>query len=466
MRTWRWTPLMSSTCVLVLGFAGCGGTPSGESPTPSGSPDPNVTETPAPNVETSLTLDSLLLKESPIGFYEVTFTLTGSSSLSVNMVAEYSFDGLKYSPATTTGQMTGLSASVNGAVHTFQWDSLSDLGFVNKRVYFKLYGSGGGVDFAPQTKDLTVDNTPYDQPCVIEVDPPTQDDGDIPFTYRLTDPLGDTCHVTVLVKKGQNTATATPSSTVSSDPLENVLVPAGAAVEQLFVWDSLANVGQFDDSVEVIFIAQDANNEFSDPVALQVENGTEPDPNDLVLTELFFFADWKDYVYVELMNVSHHPINLRDMKLSTNASTGLVVSPGADLILPPGGMSVLADKNAATLTPPSPTVVTVVSNLTLAKTADTVRLWRLDGSNEISIDNVAYDYANFGGKTAVEGHSIGLSWDKLNADLNDDWMNWCVEGSLLPPDSGLSTEETDFGSPGAPTVCRATTEPPPAARTR
>lgn len=461
MRTWRWTPLIYSSCVLTLGLAGCSGTPETDSPTPSGSPDPSATETPAPNVETSLSLDSITLKQSPIGFYDVNFTLTGSSSLSVNMVAEYSFDGLKYTRATTIGKLTELNASVNGAAHTFQWDSLTDLGFVSKRVYFKIYGSGGGVDFAPQTKDLSVDNTPYDQPCTIEVDEPTQDDGDIPFTYRLTDPLGDYCTVTVLVKKGENTATATPSSSIPSDSLEDVLVPAGAPLEQVFVWDSLSNVGQFDDNVEVIFIAQDANNEFSDPVSLNVQNGTEPDPGDLVLTELFFFADWKDYVYLELMNVSHHPVNLRDMKVSTNGSQGLVVSSGADLILAPGGMSVMADKNAATLTPPAPTVVTVLANLSLSKTADTVKLWRMEGESEVIIDTVSYDYVNFGGKTAVEGHSIGLSWSKLDTTANDDWMSWCVEGTPLPPDTGLSTEETDFGSPGAPTECRPTTEPVP-----
>lgn len=450
MRAGRWS-IRGPWLLLSLLVAGCSSSP-GDDDTPGDTPgdDDDMTPTQGVDVEAGLTIDAVSALTDPPGHYTIDFTLTGNSGLSATMKAEYSFDQLNYKTASVSSvSLSNLSVSPTGESHRIQWDSLEDLGFITKKVYFRLSGSASGYEFPPTLASVQVDNTGYDKPCSVTIDQPTSNDGDIPLTYTLRDELGDVCDVTIQIQRGEQTAAATASVVTASDPLNDVEVPATGIV-RTFVWDSLADVKAFNETVVVKITAKDANKTSEDSVTIDVRNDPTPAAGDVVISEIFFYQDVAAYSYLELYNATGHTVNLRDLDLKTTTNSGtttnpvLVISPGLDLFMPSGALFIVS--NSLITAQDLFTAEYVASGMTLLKTTEAVELSLADGT---LIDRVTYAVADYGGKDAVRGHSLALSWDMLSADENDFKESWCLEDIKIP----TTDSDSDFGSPHEPTHC-------------
>lgn len=434
----------------MLLVAGCSGSApeDDDTDTPTPTLGPDQTPTVAPNVDPGLTVDDVSLASSPVGGYKLKVTVVGASSQKANLTAKYSLDQLNYRSATVpSNELSNLSVSPEGTTHELTWDAVSDLDYVQKKVYFRLAGKIGDLDLPPAQVTIDVDNRAYDQACVIDLQDPVVQDGDIPLTFTVSDPQGDTCDVTILIEIGSQTAAATASSNDPGDSLVQIAAtPDG--VSRTFVWDSLTDVKAFDETVIVRAQATDTNNVSEDSVTLDVRNDPVPDAGDVAISEIFFYQDLASYGYVELVNVSRHTLNLRDLALASVSTPQAVISSGTDLLVQPGQIVMVATASVPLTDTVQPDAI--VSGLTMSRTAaETVKLIRTDGPTPVSIDEVAYSVADLGGKDVVRGHALALGWDYLSTSANDSLANWCLEDEKIP-----STEaDYDYGSPKAPTHC-------------
>lgn len=440
-------PLRSVTPWLMtalLGLSACSGAPEDDDTTsPTTSPDPNESPTPSEDVDPGLSLGDVKVLSEPPGAYDIAFTLVGPGGARANMKAEYSFDQLSYKPAAVeSASLTNLPVSTTGTEYTLRWESLTDLGYAKKKVYFRLSGTVSGNDFPPAVTPIEVDNTSFDKPCVVKITPPSLNDGNIPFTYTLTDARGDVCDVTVLVERGTQTAVATAAT--GSDPLLDVNVSSSGTV-RTFVWDSLADIKAFDETVNFKVRATDMNNNSEDVISLDVRNDPTPDEGDLLFTEIFLWPDWAAFTYLEVHNVRNHPLNLGGLYLSTTGSPKLSLT--TDLQLLPGELAVIT--SSAVSSTDLFTSDYIAGGLSLSRTTELVKLWRGDDASPIIIDQVSYDVAALGGKSVVQGKALGRAWDSFDALENNTLINWCLEDVLMPS----TTTDTDYGTPGQPTHC-------------
>lgn len=442
-------PLRSATPWLMtalLGLSACtGAADDDDTASPTTSPDPNESPTPAEDVDPGLALGEINVLSEPPGAYDIAFTLIGPSGARANMKAEYSFDQLSYKPAAVeAASLTNLPVSTSGTAYSLRWDSLSDLGYAKKKIYFRLSGTVSGNDFPPAVTPIEVDNTSFDKPCLVKINPPTLNDGKIPFSFTLTDARGDVCDVTVLVERGTQTAVATAAE--GSDSLLDVAVSSSGTVRN-FVWDSLADVKAFDETVNIMVRATDLNTSSEDVISVEVQNDPVPDPGDVLITEVFFWPDWASFTYIELYNRRNHPLNLSVLSLTTNSTPSLAISPSSPLELPPGELAVLT--NSAVSSTDLFTSDFIAGGMTLSKTTELIKLWSGDVSSPTLIDQVSYDVAALGGKDAVQGKALGRAWDSFDALENNTLVNWCLEDILMPS----TTTDTDYGTPGQPTHC-------------
>jgi hypothetical protein len=157
---------------------------------------------------------------------------------------------------------------------------------------------------------------------------------------------------------------------------------------------------------------------------------------EVVLTELMpnpALSTDDDGEWLELMNVGTTPVDLEGCVLYDDASDEDVIDTGAPIVVPPGGLVVLAKVAEMGLNGGVPGVAYAFgTSYTLANTGDEVRL-ECGGA---VIDQVVYlDSWPF-----ADGVAMQLSSASLDATANDAAGSWCAATAAY----GLG----DLGTPG------------------
>ncbi len=445
---WCWVPLAA---VLIVA---CGESDDDTSGDDDSSSTLTPGSSPTPVIAPSLTLGDWQASVTEPGVIEIAYTLVGRQGLTLDLTATYSRDGMTFYDATAFGDvaLTGVEASPEGSTYTFPWNTLADLGFLDGDVWFRLAGQGDGYDVGPETVKVTVANVQYDKPCVVAVDPPTQEDGQIPVTYHLLDQAGDTCNVSVTVRlvEGGADNPATPSATNPGDPLSDVEVPPEGITRQ-FVWDSEADIGQHDMDVILTVTATDENNTESASVSFTVKNDPTPDPGEFIFTEIMFRPGVYGYPYVELYNTTNHRLDLQGVHLDSKSAS--VVISDTSLQVAPRTFFVISqtstDYNAEWTD-------LVLSDFNMHFYIDQLEMWLGDPEDKTSIDVAHYDTTDEASPDVEPGQSLGLLAPYMTAGANDALGAWCAE---TQPISTFPEGSEDRGTPGAPTACTAESTP-------
>jgi len=215
-------------------------------------------------------------------------------------------------------------------------------------------------------------------------------------------------------------------------------------VTRTFVWDSEHDVGPFDESVNLVFAATDANQTNDDILPIVVMNDPFPAPGDVVLTELL---PWPAAAppFVELYNATHHSIDLSGVQLSS-LSDSVILSPSESLWIAPESYLVLAQALDAYNTLWVDGVIDFIMN----RSSDQILLWTGDTTDKTIVDSITYTKDFFGESSTVLGRSVSLMSEYVNTTDNDTQGNWCLESTPL---AGYPDDAEDFGSPGAPALC-------------
>ncbi len=405
--------------------------------------------TPTPLVEPALQLGDWQASATDPGVMEIQYTLVGYSGLHMDLTATYSRDGMTFFDATPQEgepDLTDKEATPSGATYTFYWATLEDLGYLDGEVWFRLQGEGDGHEVGPETIQISVSNLQYDKPCVVSVEPPAQEDGNIPIIYHLVDAAGDVCDVAVTVRlaEGGTDNPATASTTDPGDPLNDVSVPP-EGTSRRFVWDSTVDIGPHDMDVVLTVTATDRNHAETSSVSISVKNDPTPDPGEILFTEVMFRPGAYGYPYVELYNTTHHALELKSVYLTNKVTTfsisdsSLQIAPATYFVISQSA----TDYNAAWTD-------LVIPSFSPHFFSDQLELWTGNESNKTTIDAMRYDVNDENSPEVDFGQSIGLLAQYMTAGANDSLSAWCAETT---PISTFPEGSEDHGSPGAPTGC-------------
>lgn len=143
------------------------------------------------------------------GLVEVDVTLADSSSDPVDVVLEYALppegaDPPEFTPGTIIGSATGLESSPDGITHSFEWDSLADLGPLDRVALLRLTpadtieGSPGKVG-EPVVEQVELDNNGAPQVQILEEGLLTAPDrrGGLGLGFLVRDPEADPVDVII-----------------------------------------------------------------------------------------------------------------------------------------------------------------------------------------------------------------------------------------------------------------------------
>lgn len=170
------------------------------------------------------------------------YSLQNARAQAVDVTVEYRVEGaLDFAPATRNGGegTTNLTTAVDapGAAHTFNWNSLTDVGENDRVVTLRVTPPLGD----PATLDLTVMNAPVGADAAIVTQPAASDGGIIEIGYTLTaDPPGLTSVLVEYAVGDGDFATATSAG--CDDGTSGLEADATGSTTYRFRWDSLADI--------------------------------------------------------------------------------------------------------------------------------------------------------------------------------------------------------------------------------
>ncbi|MCZ6690818.1 MAG: hypothetical protein O7H41_14595 [Planctomycetota bacterium] len=193
------------------------------------------------------------------GLIEFTYDLVDSTSDLVDLVAEYSTDGVIFLPASiSVGETADItSAPTPGLSHDLAWNSIADLGIVNLTgVTFRLTPSDttGGLD-----SDVVIDIDNNDLPISFIGAPAISDleAGDVQVSHILID--GNSDPIDIMVEYSTDGATYLTATENPIPPSEGItgLTSSPDGVEHIFLWDSAANLASLDSDTATLRITPD-----------------------------------------------------------------------------------------------------------------------------------------------------------------------------------------------------------------
>ncbi len=176
----------------------------------------------------------------------ISYTLSDSDADLCGVSVEFSEDGGASYASAAEGAggdgITSLTSDETGIVHTFSWDSLSDIGTtVQADIRIRILANDGTDDSTySETADFTVDNNA--DPVISVTTPTGTNKGDFIIHYTLADADADTCSITVEFSEdgGAGYSSATPGS--GGDGTIGLVSSAGGEIYE-YVWDSFSDIG-------------------------------------------------------------------------------------------------------------------------------------------------------------------------------------------------------------------------------
>ena len=176
----------------------------------------------------------------PIGY-----VLFNSAEKYCEVFVEYSTDGGKNWDVATMGQggdgTSRLLSSPTGVFHTFVWNSIWDIGFVNNdRIRIRITPFDPGPGPPGETASFSVyNNTP---PSVTVETPSGVGTGDIAIRYFLSDMQSDKCSIGVEYSSDGGSSWRPASMGVGGDGILN-LSSSPQGIRHTYVWNSVQAIG-------------------------------------------------------------------------------------------------------------------------------------------------------------------------------------------------------------------------------
>ncbi|MCZ6690819.1 MAG: hypothetical protein O7H41_14600 [Planctomycetota bacterium] len=300
----------------------------------------------------SLTIISPVAADMVSGLIEVSYNLFDSTSDLVSLIAEYSTDGITFSPAMiTVGEISNLTSSPGGTPHSLAWNSISDLGMGNfTGVTFRLTPR----DFPPPDGtpgSVVIDISNNDLPISF-IGAPAEgsfEAGDVQVTHILIDGNSDAIDITVdYSTNGTDYFTATERTGLPSEGIAG-LTSSPAGISHTFVWNSAANLISADSSMVTLRITpNDGQNDgvpFTTPDFL-VNNNQEPS---IVTINPFPPGDQSGNILItySLGDAESNPTDLV-VEYSTDAGQSFILAKDAGILFGSHGTTALSTSPGGT----------------------------------------------------------------------------------------------------------------------
>lgn len=301
----------------VLGLIGCDG---GEKPVD----DTGFTFVACEGAGVTLTLPASPLQ----GDVTIQYTLVHPSAEFASVVLTWSDDGgQSWTDMDVEGTFTDLPTSAQGVPYEVVWDTADAVGYTSVgNISVKIVAqSACGAWEKAQVDGLSIDNTEVAAPsCTITPTLPADpSDGPLSLEFVVTHPDSTPVYATVewSVDGGLNWADASLSSEdcdgdgVSDGLTDLTTSPEGTP--HCVAWDTLADI-HTDASVTlrttcgVGFEEQDS----VDIGPFTVANDPAPGTDELAITELMPTASYAQGTWLEIYNLTQHPLNLDGLAVS------------------------------------------------------------------------------------------------------------------------------------------------------
>jgi hypothetical protein len=366
----------------------------------------------------------------------LTVLATDAGSREVTLLLAYSADGAAEEPATILdAPVTFTSAPEPGAAIDVTWDSLADLGFGSHSVVMTVYDIAGTEFFtAASTGAFDVDNEDVDDPPTVAIDTPVGSlpsgatDGLVSVPFSISDPDDALFSIRVEYWDGKEWMAATGGA--GSAPVSDLDGTLTA-----FVWDTLADLGEFD--VEGTSLRITANDGFSDgpPSAtdpFDVQNDPKPDAGEILVTEVMLIPQ-DSARYLELSNVTGHFLDLDGLFLA-NSLGGSTSLAGAGRVSP-HELAVLTD-DAPAFEDMGLAYALAYTGVNFSSRYGAIIVSDADGE----LFHIDYDDKDWPFDAGV---SMQLSSDVDDAATAQTFAAWCASTREIPTC-------TDLGTPGQP----------------
>ncbi|MHC4598762.1 MAG: hypothetical protein ACYS47_07135 [Planctomycetota bacterium] len=179
-----------------------------------------------------------------VGDISIAYSLTDTEGDPCAITPEYSLNGgadwLPAAEGTGSDGTTALASSAGGTAHTFVWDSVADfVALVSpwNPVRFRITPADVRTGTPGETTDFTVNNAGNQMSAVAITTPTGIQNGDVTFSYTLTDYEDDTCTISpeFSVDGGLNWSAAT---TGTGGDGTTGLASSWAGTAHTYVWDS------------------------------------------------------------------------------------------------------------------------------------------------------------------------------------------------------------------------------------
>ncbi|MHC4661566.1 MAG: hypothetical protein ACYS8W_07745, partial [Planctomycetota bacterium] len=258
-------------------------------PSDSGTGNPDNTGAFNVNNESAANLPPTTVIATPAsglnGNIPIVYQLLDSEGDLANVSISYSLDGVDFSNSATeaidpySDGKINLDTSVTGVTHVFVWDSQGDLGSINvSQVRIRIIASdafaGAGSPFTTGVFSVR-NNAP---PAVSIIPPGPIEIGNVTINYDLFDNESNAVDINVRysVDGGQSYSPATEAPDPPSQGTTGLSATPGGDLH-VFVWDSLADVGEANVTARLRIIGSDGTAGSPATTAnFNVQNNTPP----------------------------------------------------------------------------------------------------------------------------------------------------------------------------------------------
>jgi hypothetical protein len=176
----------------------------------------------------------------------INYQLVDAESDTGTIVVEVSLNGGAFTPATAGAGGDGTTALTSssglGTAHTYQWNSIADVGIVAcPAVRIRITPSDAQGGSPVTTANFSVDNSTHTPPSATITTPGGTQTGQVTISYKLIDAESDACSVAVAFSTNGGTTFAMATPGVGGEATSQLASSPPTGTSHTFVWDSFSD---------------------------------------------------------------------------------------------------------------------------------------------------------------------------------------------------------------------------------
>ena len=395
------------------------------------------------------------------GDVTVAISLAAPKETSASLALEWSLDGEQWAPATVVGDLNDQVVTAEGTFHQVVWKSVADLGYTNTDgLSLRVTATSSCGTWATHVaSEVDV----YNVECTLLLEQPDEAvDGLTAVNFTVSHP--DSAYVNVRLSYSTDGGeTFLPAILEDGDcdgdgqaDLYGGLTTSPGGEAHCVRWDTESSLTE-DISTTLKVECADVATDAAESVALSepflVTNHPEPDPGEVVVTEVLSDPWLISGSYIELHNRTNHTLNMdgllieiwnSDRDPDTTAARGkhkLEATSGTTEV-PAKGFAVIAGNE----NPQENGCIAVDEpwgdNIDLRR----VQHIRLSLGGEM-ISNLSLTQAGF--PPEEYGVAIGADPSTWSSSAVEDAESWCYQSTAVPICEGVDELDIPVGTPGA-----------------